>query len=333
MKKIPTATLNIEETRRRATTNSRSNPMNRIRKTIMTQTSLLDSHPIKLTKLPIAKLTLGIASLAIGLGMGIASAATTFTDGSTSGTGIHLAANWSNGLPTGTNAGTVSTEFSTSYFNGFVADDYHITYNGASSLSGVNASIALAGGTSLTFNESSTFTVGGRLTIGSVGSADVILSGNASATVAERVIFGSADTTGASLSLGGNSSFTTSTNQVVLGGTGKNYNLTLSDSAIFEDNASSYGVNGNTLTVNFQQGNELFTPTWQIPSVRSFTTTFVQYQIDGVNTTLGDERFVVTEGVEGFNTLQLTVIPEPSSLLLLGIAGLAMTLVNRRRRA
>ncbi len=280
----------------------------------------------------IGKVGLGAVALLLGLHIGTVQAATIFTDGHVGASGIHLVNNWDNGLPIGANAGTVSTEYSTTYFNTFVADNYQITYNGASSLTGVSASIALAGGTSLTFNDSSTFTVGGRLTIGSVGSAEVVLNGNASATVAERLIFGSVDTTGASLSLSGNSSFATSTNPantVVLGGTGNNYNLTLSDSAVFQSNASSWGINSNTITVNFEQANPNFTPTFKLNEVMSFSGAFFLYQINGVATTLADERFVLTEGVNGYDTL--TVIPEPSSLLLMSMGALLFVFTLRRR--
>jgi len=266
----------------------------------------------KLTIHAVGKSTLGIVAMVLGLSVGALQGATTFTDGAAGNTGIHMSDNWSNGLPTGTNAGTVGTGFSTSYFNGMELVGYDITYNGTSSLGAAAASIRLDDGTSLTFNDSSSFNVDGRLNIGyDSGSASVFLNDNASATVSERVVFGGTGATGGSLSLSGNSFFSTSTQQVILGDTGNSYNLTLSDAGVFESNSTSWAINANNLVVNFEQADTNITPTFKLNAggSTSFSDSFFQYQIDGVSTTLGDERFVVTEGIDGFDTLTLTTIP------------------------
>ena len=288
---------------------------------------------IPLTKHAFGRSTLGMFALALVLGVSTVQGATTFTGASS--TGIHVAGNWNNGLPTGTNAGTVATGFATSFFNGFEAVDWDITYNGTSSLGAAAASLRLSDGTSFTFNDSATLTVGSRLTIGSVGSAELFFNGNTSATVGEIVFFGSANTTGASLSLAGNSFFATSESQTGLGGTGNNYNLTLSDAAVFESNSTSWAINANTMTVNFEQADQNITPTFKLNADGSnaFSNSFFIYQINGVSTTLADERFVITEGsTGGFDTLTLTTIPEPSSFALLG-GCLALTSVMLRRRS
>jgi hypothetical protein len=286
-----------------------------------------------LTKHAFGRSTLGMFALALGLGVSTVQGATTFTGASS--TGIHVAGNWNNGLPTGTNAGTVATGFATSFFNGFEAVDWDLTYNGTSSLGASAASLRLDDGTTFTFNDSSTLTVDGRLNIGfDSGSAELFLNDNASATVAERVVFGGTGATGGSLSLAGNSSFATSALQVILGNTGNNYNLTLSDAGVFESNATSWGINANTMTVNFEQADQNITPTFKLNADGStaFSNSFFIYQIDGVSTTLADERFVLTEGsTGGFDTLTLTTIPEPSSFALLG-GCLALTSVMLRRR-
>jgi len=346
MKKIPTATLNIEETRRRATTSSRSNPMNRIRKTIMTQTSLFGPRPLKLTKPPIGTSTLGIATLLVGLHIGTAQAVTIFTNNDAANSHLHTAGNWDNGLPTGgSNPGTVGTGKAATFTSGFY--NYDVNFNENARLTGSGTSwFTLASGTSFTFNDDSVLTITGRTRLGGGDSASSLtLNDNATASMTGDIFsFGINDEAGGmSLSLNGNSSFSINASSTINRQTpGGPYRVNLSDSAVWETVApnSNFSIALSQVTVNFQQADEYFTPIWKIPEYKSFASAntagavgVVQYQINGVNTTLADSRFVQTSGVDGFNTLQLVVIPEPSTLVLFGLAGLAsLSLLRRRRR-
>jgi hypothetical protein len=289
----------------------------------------------KLTNYAVGKPTLSIAALALGLSVGALQGATIFTDGQVDDSRIDRPDNWSNGLPTGTNAGTVGTGFSTTFFNQFQPADYDVTYNGNSSLSGIE--LRLDDGTSLTFNDTSSFSSTGVLFIGfDSGSAQMTFNDSATATLSAGMRFGGNDgATGGSLSLSGNSFFD-AVGDVLILGDGINYDLTLNDSAVFETNDSSkwFAKTGNALIVNFEQANTNITPSFKILESGGtvFSDSFFQYQIDGVNTTLADSRFVQSNS-DGYDILQLTTIPEPSSAFLLGALGLCMALVYRRRRS
>jgi hypothetical protein len=55
--------------------------------------------------------------------------------------------------------------------------------------------------------------------------------------------------------------------------------------------------------VNFEQADNRYTPTWTLGEAADFDQATIQYQINGVNTTLSDPRFVL-EGT----TLSLKVL-------------------------
>lgn len=77
----------------------------------------------------------------------------------------------------------------------------------------------------------------------------------------------------------------------------------MADSAALTVNHNDVrSYNSASIVVNFQQADNRYTPTWTLGEAADFNQATIQYQINGVDTTLSDERFV-QEGT----TLSLTV--------------------------
>ncbi len=132
------------------------------------------------------------------------------------------------------------------------------------------------------------------------------------------------------LTLGGNSTFTYHSTMWILDtGNSLIHTLDLSGHAVLTgEGAGFYRAGTAVLDVNFAKTMPGSTQAmWKIPAAQSFNQSYIQYQIDGVNTTLEDERFIQTISGD-YNTL--TIIPEPASLLLMGLGYLVIAM---RRRA
>jgi hypothetical protein len=82
------------------------------------------------------------------------------------------------------------------------------------------------------------------------------------------------------------------------------HTITLADSAALTvKNNTVSSLKDALLVVNFEQADTRYTPTWTLGEAADFRQTNIQYQINGVNTTLSDPRFVL-EGT----TLSLKIL-------------------------
>jgi hypothetical protein len=263
---------------------------------------------------------LSLAALAVVMGLAFTAQAAVLTwDAGNADDRIDRDTNWNpDGLPTvGVNKGVVTGIYVTTYYNN-QSSGYEIAWNNTSSLTGTTsiAGLGVQNGAIFTFNDSSKLTVGGSLYIG--GQADtttgaLTLNNDATATVASALSFALGGATGTagsgSLTLRGNSSLTTSSNmywQKKAAQASLTHYLTLADSAaLIVNTAGSKSYNSALLVVNFEQAQTSNTPTWTLGAAADFSGATIQYQINGVNTTLSDPRFVLTG-----NTLSLTVTPK-----------------------
>jgi hypothetical protein len=261
--------------------------------------------------------------------------------------------NWSPlGLPTGGNSGTVGTGFATTVGSGAQLTNFlNVTWNGNSTLTGLGQ-LNVNDGSTLVFNDTVVFSNFSELRLGrelGTNAVSMTFNDNASGVVNSNVRFGDASTTLATngssvtLSLNDNSALTFGASLIVNAYTnGTRHFLNLADQAVFTMNSPSNGGlifnNGGQLVVNFIQDNEFFTPVWRLSdevtaSTRNFNSANIFYQINGVDTTLADARFVQTSE-DGYNLLYLEVVPEPSTFaLLVGSLAAAALVVWRRRRA
>ena len=263
---------------------------------------------------------LSLAALAVLMGLAFTAQADVLTwDGGYSDDRIDRTTNWNpDGLPTvGVNSGVVTGSYVTTYFNN-QASDYEIAWENTSSLSGTatNATLGVQNGVIFTFNDSSTLTVGGALYIGGQANTTtgaLTLNNDATATVAGNLSFALGGATGTagsgSLTLRGSSSMTVSGYmywQNKAAQASLTHYLTLADSAeLTVNNNDVKAINSSLLVVNFEQANTRYTPRWTLGETNDFNQATIQYQINGVNTTLSDPRFVLTG-----NTLSLTVTPK-----------------------
>jgi len=287
------------------------------------------------------------AALAVTMGLALTAQAAVIEWNNTGITIDNITTKWTpNGLPTvGVNSGMVKGNSAPKYGDGF-ALEYDITFNDTSSLvwnstmnSGTNGRMFLRKGAIFKFNDSSSLTVSERLYIGGqhgTGTGELTLAGNATATVG-GLSFGWGSFTVADvehsgrLTLRGDSIMTTSGTMNWGKGFGQSsltHYLTLADSAALTvNNTTVVAVNAALLVVNFEQVDNLYTPTWTIGEAADFNQATIQYQINGVDTTLSDSRFV-QEG----NTLSLTVIPEPAALGMMGFGTMTILLLRRMYR-
>ena len=278
------------------------------------------------------------AAAAVLMGLAFTAQADVITwDGGGVNNLVQTTGNWNpDGTPTGANSGVVGGATKTGYTTGTaqVLIDYEITYSDTASLGVSNGTtrLTLTGGTALTFNNSSALQVGEILMIGgqTAGGAVLTLTGNATASVVSGLQFGNTATLSApgSLTLQGNSSLTAAGSldwRQVNGGPSVTHYLTLADSAaLTASGTAARNYNGATLIVNFQQASSNATPVWTLGEAVDFSQAGIQYQINGVNTTLADSRFV-KQG----NSLSLTVIPEPATIGMLGLGALVTLLIRR----
>jgi hypothetical protein len=263
---------------------------------------------------------LSLAALAVVMGLAFTAQAAVLTwDAGNADDRIDRDTNWNpDGLPTvGVNKGVVTGSYVTTYYNN-QASDYEIAWNDTSSLSGTttNAGLSVRNGAEFTFNDSSTLTAGGALYIGGIVDTTTghLTLNTATATIVAGLLnFGQGGATGTagsgSLTLRGNSSLTISglMNWSKKGDQASlTHYLTLADSAALTvNNDDVKSINSAVLVVNFEQAKTSDTPTWTINQAADFSGANIQYQINGVNTTLSDPRFVLTG-----NTLSLTVTPK-----------------------
>jgi arylsulfatase A-like enzyme len=231
---------------------------------------------------------------------------------------IDRAQNWSpNGIPTpaGANSGVVNGSYATTYAHNS-GINYDVTYNNTSSLAWDGASgdgrLFLRFNAAFTFNDSSSLSVNERLYMGDItGTGALTLTGNATATVDSGLIFGWGGPSGPEyagrLTLRGNSSLTTAGAMQWQQATGQEsltHTITLADSAALTvNNTTISSLKGAVLVVNFEQADTRYTPIWTLGEAADFRQTNIQYQINGVNTTLSDPRFVL-EGT----TLSLKIL-------------------------
>ena len=280
----------------------------------------------------IALITLGL----LGCYTASMAADLSWDDGYAPDSRIDRSANWdADGLPdlASGNTGTVGTGFTTENWTGYQFTGMNITYTGDSSLTSAG-NARPSGGASITFNDTSSFT-SSRLYLGyASGGGAFTFNDNSTGTISSHLAFGWTAGTPSSgtLNLGGNALINTDRLELRSPGVALVHHLTLADSSSLIVTGTPFADANQTLIVNFEQADNEFTPSWLIDESRSHDFSYVQYQINGVATTLLDARFVLTEGVGGFDTLQLSTIPEPSTYALFGgLLALGSVMIRRRR--
>lgn len=255
-------------------------------------------------------------------------------DGGGANTYVYTSANWNpNGLPKSGNTGVVPAGFTTTAVWGDGLDGMKIDYNGDSSFRW-SGNAYPNGGFALNFNDTSTLIMPNRLYLAAgTGGASLTFNQQASGFIGDYLNFGnsSGSPSAASLTLNDESTFTYTTALYALDdGPNLTHTVTLNDKAKFIGLSSTFYYSpGTKLVMNFVQENRGFTPSWTLPSYANFNQSFIQYQINGINTTLSDERFLQST-IGGKKILFLATIPEPGSLALILLGGVIM--IFRRRK-
>ncbi len=277
----------------------------------------------------LSTMTILVAAVVLLGAAGFAHGATVTWDGGAGDDFVHRPQNWTDDqLPTNTFDGIVPTGIDTLMSPNLTLTDYHITFNGNSTFTGQGG--LLDDGTTLVFNDTSFIdTQVSRLYLSRVGSSPVSVTFNdsSSADLAENLSMGDISSpydAGAStaLYLNDQSTFTIAAAVNVNaynGGTQHSWTLAGQSVLTVEGTTGVVSINDHgTLLVNFVQTARV-TPTWRIHegalASQSFQAVWIQYQINGVNTTLADERFVLTEGVGGYDVLQLVIPPAQGTVV------------------
>ncbi|MCH8526955.1 MAG: PEP-CTERM sorting domain-containing protein [Kiritimatiellae bacterium] len=266
-----------------------------------------------------------------------------WTDGSSSNSHAATSSNWENGIlpnPTNGYTGVVPDGFQvTKNWDGGLRD-LRISFMGSSSFEGSVASGNMwvdQGNIALIFNDSSAFNALKRVNLGAPFAGDATLTFNDNST-------GTAGGDGhlrfraggpGSLALNHDATFTyldsihleyDATEGI------QDHRITLSDRAklIGEGSGGLWRSGSAEITFDFRPADPNNTPGWTLPT-NSFNQSWINWEINGVSTTLADERFSIIQNID--STYTLTAIPEPSSLMLMALAGLSLLGLRYRKHS